>query len=73
MQKPLLFDIQNPSPNESDETKIAKNLEEIKKIFTDFLGNNFTYIDWMSLRDYLRNKKSISQFELEEIEKKKKN
>lgn len=73
MQKPILFDIQNPTPSETDSYRIAKSLEEIKKTISEFFGIEGIFpTDRWNLRDYLRNIKSISENELEEIKKKKK-
>lgn len=74
MQKPLLFDLQNPIPNNSDVFKIATNIENLKTIFSKFIGNHNagmgSPIDWWSLNQYLRNESQKSEIELRELRKK---
>lgn len=71
MQKPLLFDLQNPSPNTDDIHKIANSIEEIKSTITGFFGNNnFSTFDWYDLKSHLKNKKEISEIELRELRNK---
>lgn len=71
MQKPLLFDLQNPAPNTDEMHKIANSIEEIKSVISGFFGNNnFSTFDWYDLKTYLKNKKEISEIELRELKNK---
>lgn len=70
MQKPLLFDLQNPAPNTDNINKIANSIEEIKSSIIGFFGyNNFSHLDWVELKSHLKNKKEISEIELRELKK----
>ena len=68
MQKPLLFDLQNPAPKTDDIHKIGRSIEQIKSVINDFFGShNFSTIDWHDLKKYLKTKKEISEIELKKL------
>lgn len=70
LQKPLLFDIANPTERSSPESEVAESLQKIEKLLSDFIGPmSFSGLDWRELQLYIKTKLELAKKELEEKNK----